>query len=844
MLAATKLEVVQAIGQRGWGLVGKTIQYVVVVHGMGEARQNETMLAVASRFAEARSGSGQRPPPSIVVPLGSATTQTGIDRGDGSKPDGLPWVEFSGIPAAPVPPADDPFYAQSSSSGDNLRFVDIHWNDLLTRDWPTVGQSPNIWLDGLLGRLIRKDRLGAPRVPQWILETLRTLGETVSLIHIIASLRAKDLDDLVFNKYLGDVQLYGEYPRTRGLAVRRFHERMTATLARHRQTNPDDEAEFTIIAHSLGTIMSADALVLSRADLLGFIEEEPAGNDHLLRSVLQGYFADGEVDRYRQIRKQLDDNVQLSSSDRQWQFEMMTLLTAAWSTRIKAFVTLGSPIDKFLIIWWLNYAYLRDSRIVEDSERIPHFNYCEEQDPVGHHLDVAYTAPAFAKVFLEKEDRVYTRYAIPGLAHIHYWDDLPLFDWILSQTVDKNAARQTPAKEPQWFVPGVYWWVVSIDYLILPLVVAAAHMLALNWAWNAEGINGVLLGGATFAITWLMGRYILDLFIWWRQVLKAKASIVEGGPFADSKKGDSELLKAARGQAIRGSESWMADVAAALFAVPRLVGWLLHWCKPPEPREGAAATSDHRQRWISERDERALVESRLRGLLRIIHLLALIMLATASLWYFACFAQWKDLARLMVLGMSVAAVIGAWLIAVHGEIASWQVGRWRGGFRVLCGSRLKSPVTKESKPASDSDRLATEGFFDCDIPGAIWMLVAASIGIALGAWVFQRKLPAFWGKHPGSATGILWASVGLSGAIGYTRTRLRRAKKLLAQDAVQKPIDFTDFFPPETPQDDGRPPSNSDSSGGTTGLPNETAKYELDKPPPGKPLGDSSKTVA
>jgi len=105
-------------------------------------------------------------PPSIVVPAGSATGQTGIDRGMGRRR-GVAWVEFSGIPAARIRRRLIRFTG-SRALRENLRFVDNHWNDLLSRDWPHVGQPPNVWLDGLLGRLIRKDRHGPPRVPQWI----------------------------------------------------------------------------------------------------------------------------------------------------------------------------------------------------------------------------------------------------------------------------------------------------------------------------------------------------------------------------------------------------------------------------------------------------------------------------------------------------------------------------------------------------------------------------------------------------------------------------------------------------------------------------------------------------
>jgi len=100
----------------------------------------------------------------------------------------------------------------------------------------------------------------------------------------------------------------------------------------------------------------------------------------------------------------------------------------------------------------------------------------------------------------------------------------------LAQTVDRHlpGGHARRVNEPVWFVAGRYWWIVSITYLIVPLAVRWRILIALNWRGGGKGINGMVLGAGMFVITWLMGRYILDLFIWWRQVLKAKARIAEG----------------------------------------------------------------------------------------------------------------------------------------------------------------------------------------------------------------------------------------------------------------------------------------------------------------------------
>jgi hypothetical protein len=38
--------------------------------------------------------------------------------------------------------------------------------------------------------------------------------------------------------------------------------------------------------------------------------------------------------------------------------EKLEQLHVPWIDDVKSFVTLGSPIDKYLVMWWMNYKYL------------------------------------------------------------------------------------------------------------------------------------------------------------------------------------------------------------------------------------------------------------------------------------------------------------------------------------------------------------------------------------------------------------------------------------------------------------------------------------------------------
>jgi hypothetical protein len=477
------------------------VRYIVVVHGMGTARFNETVLSVVDRFAEARSDQSWPPPPDILS-LGMACGQTGTDA-DTAKP---LWLEFEGIAANPNLGPAGPFVGQpapptppgQAPKSNNLRFVDLHWKDLLTDAWPAVGQKPDTWLDALLGRL-RRENQQDDDVPQWVLETLGVLRQTVGLVDAVLRFKYQSIDDLVFGQYLGDVQLYGEYPMIRGQAVWRFHQRMAAVVALHkkreREQGTNRPARFTVIAHSLGTVMALDSLLYATAN-----------RSHLTAA---GFAFPGYGDPEADAKKKPPDT--------------------KWIDNVDAFVTLGSPIEKFLTIWWLNYEYLNDPSWIRPASdhRIDHFNYCEEQDPVGQHLSTLEETPAYKAVFrmdpAGDHDKVYARYVWPGLAHTAYWHDLDLFRWIAYQAVDRyNWKVDKPPPEPDWFTPQIQDQILFISYLLLPIVVILADTYAFTLACYAEGTHAAIAAAVALFVVTLLGRYLIDLQVWWRQLLRAK----------------------------------------------------------------------------------------------------------------------------------------------------------------------------------------------------------------------------------------------------------------------------------------------------------------------------------
>lgn len=486
------------------------VRYIIVVHGIGQQKKNETVRPVIQRFAQARSRERQMGDPVTLGTLASQLVQARA--GDFTEALEERWVEFEGIPQRPYTPPEVPFVGRPTDHGRNLRFVDLHWASVTDNQFEAFGEPVAEWTRSLIDRLeIRRsvERQGPGRgadADQWInqwIQLLRTIRDGVLPLQKILRKRNPDLTDTIFNRFLGDVQLYGEYLATRGMAVRRFHTRLARLEAMHyegeRKTGraPRDPA-YIVIAHSLGSVMSFDALLCAhmRRDL---------DRDAILR-MLPEYDRDPSAGETSEIAKAFPN--------------------LEWIRHVEAFVTLGSPIDKYLGLWSLNYEHLVptntgwvDEPLLKERRRIPHYNYCDEQDPVGHNLDVAYSPGALVeRVFTCEEDIVYTRYSVPGVAHVGYWNDAHLFQRILYLTVDGGSKER--ANPVQWFSLWVYIKSLAWSYLMVPILGWLAASAVLIWALRAAQSGqtralGVIVSlGALLVTCWLM-RLIVE----WREIV-------------------------------------------------------------------------------------------------------------------------------------------------------------------------------------------------------------------------------------------------------------------------------------------------------------------------------------
>jgi hypothetical protein len=288
---------------------------------------------------------------------------------------------------------------------------------------------------------------------------------------------------------------------------------MTRVHQKHYEEFPDIKPRYTITAHSLGTVMSMDSIMYARA------KKEIREGTLVVGPNLpfRGYLTSEEKER---IEKKKSGSV-LTVEEQ----EKLEQLHVPWIDDVKSFVTLGSPIDKYLVMWWMNYKYLLSPAnwLVPRDDEIKHYNYCDEQDPVGGELDVARTAAGFDSVFSTVEDRVFTRYVIPGAAHNAYWKDLNLFKWILHNTVDQKPSHL--ADEPKWFLPKIYRRVLRVTYVWVPFVAILMSYFSFTWVMKSDNsIHSQAIALLVFVGAVWLGKRLIEFMIWWRLVLRAKSN--------------------------------------------------------------------------------------------------------------------------------------------------------------------------------------------------------------------------------------------------------------------------------------------------------------------------------
>lgn len=604
----------------------KEIHYVVVVHGIGEQRPNETVPAVISRFAEARhmdylQAEGKTAKQSKInnfVSMGKVAAQAGTKRKDGkiSFAGENPWSQFEGIPQTYGAKVGN-FNAVQSEGEEDVRFIDMYWADILDDYFKISGQSVQAWTDSVLSRLTNSGEYTGKDKQQraWIMRVLTQVQETALFATKVSALpKVNFADDLnhVLDNVVGDIQIYGENRSVRGEAVARFHNLMEKIHEQHLQkfeiynydaSKPNVKQRYTIdkscplyadgvryvrpkihiVSHSLGTVMSMDAIVyahVKKSVAYPNIFTSESNTSGPVRNLPFEMYGERPLKKVPWDVKTNTPKVKDENNIKEEEYVFRTegeCIGSNWIDNIESLVTLGSPVDKFLVLYPENYQYMNGvphgksegdkgfdksasvkqvfaSRGSEQFPKIRHYNYCDEQDPVGHHLDLIKEKAAYNQIFDNKEgdrDVVFNQYVTPGVAHVKYWEDQVLMRRILHQTVDGDIQEeitnsigkvQSPEQDVSAFTSAHspsknYAKLIQITYL-WPIFISGLVMAGIFfWGWNSlkENPDDYLvpaLAAFVFSMAGYFFRKIIALLVWWRQALRTKSTSNDGPPIS------------------------------------------------------------------------------------------------------------------------------------------------------------------------------------------------------------------------------------------------------------------------------------------------------------------------
>jgi len=277
-------------------------------------------------------------------------------------------------------------------------------------------------------------------------ETLREMGETLGVLGRLFYLSGKlglfsfDLDKII-KDYLDDVQIVAEFKEESGQVIRCFSEKLDAI---HQElTAHGVQPEIYLVTHSEGTVVA----------LLGLL------------SAICG------KDPVHGVGRPL------------------------WLDCVRGWMTIGSPIDKHLVLWPDLFKDLKQQPKYqpvkrEDGQpaRIEWRNYYDLGDPVGFKLPLARevynTDPQNQQPnsawhwfnFPADHDHGFTRSLFPGKAHNDYWADPAVFGHFIQKVVYKNTPIPADCEKAEYNQPPGDRWLHKLGSWILPYAAALAML--------------------------------------------------------------------------------------------------------------------------------------------------------------------------------------------------------------------------------------------------------------------------------------------------------------------------------------------------------------------------------
>lgn len=414
----------------------KFTDIVVAVHGIGQQIRYSTVRSVATRLAGSRTlRTGSKYPPVAPQPLGYFHS------------------EVKGLTSVVL--VDDPTDLGPALSG--VGFAEVFWADIPdkvlkegstleeTKAWgrTVVARAQAIWARRRDSNTIRRDPdfSLAGEVLDEIIETIYVLENLLFLADKVGLFKF-DLRE-VLEAYLGDVQIVAEFANYRRDIVLRFHQAMQHVYEEQRSIG-NENVRLHIVAHSEGTVVSFLGLLQAMSGMRVKQSGPPAAPEIELETT-------GSIPN--------------------------------WLKHVHGYMTIGSPIDKHLLLWPRMWSNLTPSLADKDlaPRQIKWRNYYDYGDPIGFALNTArerlkaWRSNAFE--FGDEHDYGFARYVLPGKAHNDYWSDPDVFEHFVRDVGIAKSADAEPPQPPKT-KPFIYVLSPALPYVLsFCLLVAGVYLL-------------------------------------------------------------------------------------------------------------------------------------------------------------------------------------------------------------------------------------------------------------------------------------------------------------------------------------------------------------------------------
>jgi hypothetical protein len=358
------------------------------------------------------------------------------------QPAAVPLGRFHGEPRFSISP---PF---PQGTFDHLAFAEVYWAKIprdVVGDQHTIEESKK-WAGTLVERLRLEWHLSGKntkcveadydRIRLVVEEMIQTLAVLERLSFLAAQAGLFTFDlKKLLENYLGDVQIVAEFDSSRKTILEAFEKTMTEVSIQY------PAAEVYVIAHSEGTVVS----------LLGLLA---AGRQHP---------------------------------------------PPDWLGQVRGFMTLGSPLDKHLILWPGLFGDEPPSRAFRATAGIEWRNYYDRGDPIGFDLERVRQwigANGWDKVFSfsAADDFGFVRYPFPGKAHVDYWNDPEVFghfiETVVKEPLPRTLARASASPAQARKPPPTLRLKQVLSYVVPYLLVTALVVTGVYFLFRA--VDGAL----------------------------------------------------------------------------------------------------------------------------------------------------------------------------------------------------------------------------------------------------------------------------------------------------------------------------------------------------------------